>query len=346
MKRTKIKNTPSHWDSPELEELLIDYEDNNTDLFVMSSTNRSQRRRRTENDNSEEIDMEQLSRWAKTGPDAWSAIGKTSKKLQSGFYDTSIRQDGTPVFVKKPLNTDDLIEPDNPILSQVLGEIESFWNKEELFKEHGFLHRRGYLFYGPPGSGKTALVQIIMKKLVERGGIILNGSRPAFLEMALPVVRQLEPDRQIICLFEDIDAIVKHQGDENLLATLDGESQVDKVLNLATTNYPEQLDKRIKNRPRRFDRVLKIGMPERSIREQYFSLKLGIKDDELIKWVDKSVGYSFAAMSDLVISVKCFDMDLDSAADKVEELLFNKAESGDYEDEFRQKSKPAGFTIS
>lgn len=307
------------------------------------------RRRRTRKINNdeeqEEINMEQLSRWAKAGPESWSAIGKTIKKLESGFYDTSIQQDGTPIFVKKPLNTDDLIEPDNPILSQVLGEIESFWGKEDLFKAHGFLHRRGYLFHGPPGSGKTALVQIIMKKLVERGGVILNGARPAFLELALPILRQLEPDRQIICLFEDIDAIIKHQGDENLLATLDGESQVDKVLNLATTNYPEQLDKRIKNRPRRFDRVLEIGMPEEQIREQYFSIKLGIKDEELKKWVERSKGYSFAAMSDLVISVKCFDMTLEEAADKVGELLFNKAKSDDYEEEFRQKPKPAGFSI-
>lgn len=281
-------------------------------------------------------------RWGQNGPGSWAGIGKTKRTLESGFYDASIDGAGTPTLIRRPLKTDELIEPKNPLLSQVLEEIEEFWQKEEVFKQHGFLHRRGYLFYGPPGSGKTALVQLIMKDLIKRGGIIVNGARPAFLELMLPIIRQIEPDRQIICLFEDIDSIIAHQGDENLLATLDGESQVDKVLNLATTNYPEKLDKRIKNRPRRFDRVLRVGMPEQDIREQYFRIKLGIEKDELQNWVDKSDGFSFAAMSDLVISVKCFDMTLDQAAEKVKELLFTKTDSEGYEKDFRQEKK-AGF---
>jgi hypothetical protein len=290
-----------------------------------------------------EITTQDLKRWGQNGPNAWTGIGVTKRRLESGFYEASIDGAGNPVLIRKPLKTDELIRPKNPILSQVLEEIEAFWKKEDLFKEHGFLHRRGYLFHGPPGSGKTALVQLIMADLIKRGGLIINGARPAFLEMVLPVIRQIEPERQIICLFEDIDAIIKHQGDENLLATLDGESQVDKVLNLATTNYPEQLDKRIKNRPRRFDRVLRVGMPEREIREQYFSIKLGIADDELQDWVNESEGFSFAAMSDLVISVKCFDLTLKEAADKVKDLLFKETNSEGYEKDFRQE-KNVGFT--
>lgn len=296
-----------------------------------------------EEDDRNSIERAQLKRWGQNGPNGWSGIGKTEKRLESGFYDAALDGSGTPVLIHKPLKTDELIRPKNPILSQVLDEIEAFWKKEDLFREHGFLHRRGYLFHGPPGSGKTALVQLIMADLIKRGGLIINGARPAFLEMVLPVVRAIEPNRQIICLFEDIDAIIAHQGDEHLLATLDGESQVDKVLNLATTNYPEKLDKRIKNRPRRFDRVLRIGMPEAQIREQYFSIKLGIKDKELQKWVDASDGFSFAAMSDLVISVKCFDLTLGQAAKKVRDLLFTETNSEGYEKDFRQE-KSVGFS--
>lgn len=297
-----------------------------------------------EEDEEETEKKTQLKRWGQNGPNGWSGIGKTKKRLREGFYEATIDGSGTPQLIKKPLKTDELIRPKNPLLKEVLDEIEAFWQKEDTFKEHGFLHRRGYLFYGPPGSGKTALVQIIMADLIKRGGLIINGARPAFLEIVLPVIREIEPDRQIICLFEDIDAIIQHQGDEHLLATLDGESQVDKVLNLATTNYPEKLDKRIKNRPRRFDRVLRIDMPEAQIREQYFSIKLGIKDDELKEWVEVSDGFSFAGMSDLVISVKCFNMSLKEAAEKVEELLFTNTDSEGYEKDFKQE-KQTGFQL-
>src|SRR5262249_23195198 len=73
--------------------------------------------------------------------------------------------------------------------------------------------------------------------------------------------RQVEPDRPIVCVFEDIDAIIAVYGDSDLLQWLDGNQQVDRAGNLASTNYPEKLDRRIIARPRRFDRILRIATP-------------------------------------------------------------------------------------
>ncbi len=42
----------------------------------------------------------------------------------------------------------------------------------------------------------------------------------------------------MVCIFEDIDAIVQEHGEDELLALLDGEARIDYVLNVATTNYP------------------------------------------------------------------------------------------------------------
>ena len=38
-----------------------------------------------------------------------------------------------------------------------LREIARFWGMGDRFAQHGFLHRRGYLFYGKQGSGKSSL---------------------------------------------------------------------------------------------------------------------------------------------------------------------------------------------
>jgi len=46
---------------------------------------------------------------------------------------------------------------------------------------------------------------------------------------------------------------------------------VDKALNIASTNYPEKLDRRIISRPRRFDRILRIDAPDARVREAYLA---------------------------------------------------------------------------
>jgi len=282
--------------------------------------------------------------WAKVSHNTFSAVGDTEKILPAGFYELTINNTGSILFSKRRLITDELIIPNDPIMSNTLEEINAFWKNREKFERYGFLHRRGYMFYGPPGSGKSALVSLIMKEIIKNGGVIFNGKRPDILEMGLKQFRILEESRPIICLFEDIDAIIRNYGEESLLSLLDGESQIDKVLNIATTNYPEKLDKRLINRPRRFDRVLKIEMPNNEVRKQYLKFKLpDFSEKEIDIWVERTTGYSFAAMSDLIVSVKCFDYSLEKASKRLDDLLFSEKNSNNYEKEFRLEKSQAGF---
>src|SRR5476651_1658059 len=136
---------------------------------------------------------------------------------------------------------------------------------------------------------------------------------PGFLTRAMEVFRKIEPDRPIVCLFDDIDAIIEIHGDSELLQWLDGSHQINKVINIATTNYPERLDRRIVSRPRRFDRIIKIESPTASIRETYLRKKLPdlIANGQLAHWVKLTEGLSFAAMAELVISVACLGNNLE-----------------------------------
>ena len=87
----------------------------------------------------------------------------------------------------------------------------------------------------------------------------------------------------------------------------------DKVVNIATTNYPEDLDKRLVSRPRRFDRILKITSPDINMRFEYLKRKLGSthSHEDIVSLANLSDGLSFAALADLVISVCCLGNDLD-----------------------------------
>src|SRR5262249_38713450 len=133
--------------------------------------------------------------------------------------------------------------------------------------------------------------------------------------------REVEPERPLVCVFEDIDATIKHYGESEILQILDGNSQVNKVVNLASTNYPERLDRRIIARPRRFDRLLKIESPDAPLREAYFARKLpDLPRAELARWVEVSNDLPFAALTELVISVECLGHDLEEAAEALREL--------------------------
>ena len=112
----------------------------------------------------------------------------------------------------------------------------------------------------------------------------------------------------MIVILEDIDSIAGegHWSTSMLLNILDGIKQIDNVVYIATTNYPEQLEERITNRPSRFDRRYEILMPNAKVRESYFRSKLTQEDLEKIKiseWIKATEGFSMAHLRELVIAV-------------------------------------------
>ena len=111
-----------------------------------------------------------------------------------------------------------------------------------------------------------------------------------------------------------INTIIKRYGDAALLQWLDGNHQVDRVVNLASTNYPERLDRRIVSRPRRFDRILRIDAPDADFRDAYLAHKLPEQPAaERPRWVELTEGLPFAALAELVISVACLGNDLEES---------------------------------
>src|ERR1043165_2433634 len=262
--------------------------------------------------------------------DGYSSVPHTYKTIEPGLYALEPRP-GRMVFMPKDVKIDDLLRFPDSKSDRILNEITEFWNRHDYFLKYGFLHRRGYLFYGPQGSGKTALVQQIIADIIKQQGTVFLCENPSLLNKGLTIFRQVEPKRRIVCLFEDIDAIISSHGEDELLSLLDGENQVDQVLNIATTNYPERLDKRIVARPRRFDRIVLIKMPGAGIRRDYFNKKLKIESDELELWVKSTKGFSFAACAELVISVKCLGHTFEDSVETLRALLETNKSSKDYD---------------
>lgn len=268
--------------------------------------------------------------WAAVGSKTFKAVSVTHNKIPAGCYSITMdRNDGSMIFTGKRIKIDDILSFKDGLTEKFLKEVNDFWSKQKVFKENGFLHRRGYLLYGSQGTGKSSIVWQVAQDVIKRDGVVFVCQNPEFFSKGLTVFRQVESERPIVCVFEDIDAIIHKYGETEILQLLDGDNQVDRVINIATTNYPELLDKRIVSRPRRFDRLYKILIPSDSVRIQFLKRKLP-KTANQKDWINKTKGLSFAALTESLISVLCLGNDLNETVEILKDIESKEPKSSDF----------------
>jgi len=272
--------------------------------------------------------------WAVSGQ-AYFPSDYTTKGLPPGYYVVEHCNRGY-YFYKTPMNLDDLLILPDSATEEIIEHIEYFWTREAQFRELGFLWKRGIMLYGPAGGGKTSTLQLLSKRIIERGGLSIYLKNPHNTSHGLEILRRIEPDRPIIVLLEDIDALIKDCGESEILAILDGELQIDNVVFIATTNYPEDLDKRLINRPSRFDIVKEIGMPTSEARKIYLETKnprLALQENqhELDRWVKESRGFSVAHLKEMILAVEALGESIDSVIVRLKKMMTQKPHSSDSE---------------
>lgn len=239
----------------------------------------------------------------------------TVTSLEPGAYRPQWDDRFGVVVERRHIKTDNIVEFPDAASDAVLHSIQLFWERKDVFLKNGHLFKRGIMLWGPPGSGKTITINLVMRDLIKRGGIVVLVQNPELATATLELIRKLEPDRPVICVLEDIDEIIREYREHTLLALLDGENQVGNVVHLATTNYPELLPSRLVNRPSRFDEVIKIGMPSDEARKIYILSRLSeaqlfeLALPELSHWIKDTKDMSIAHLRELIVAVTCLGRD-------------------------------------
>lgn len=260
----------------------------------------------TQRDEPNKQDKENHSQWALGGNGRFMPVGSTVQKLPAGTYET-FAVPGMWGLEKIEVSSDDIYLLPDMATQTVLDEVRTFWSSETKYRQHKLLYKRGIILWGPPGGGKTVAIKLLMNELVKQDGVVIIASNVALLVMCLKALRRIEPKRNLIVVFEDIDEIIYANGEHGVLAMLDGEDNVDNVLHLATTNHPEKLGARIMNRPSRFDRRILVGMPTAESRKAYLEKKTncGLSNTDLDLWVADTENMSIAHLRELVAAVYC-----------------------------------------
>jgi len=145
-------------------------------------------------------------------------------------------------------------DPASVILSEgvaerIMDDVGEFLESAHWYCDMGIPHRRGYLFHGPPGCGKTTMAQAIGARfrmdifMVNLGGKIDDTQ----LATSLLTVRPGS-----IILLEDVDAVFHERVATDqassfvtfsgLLNALDGVASFQGSVVVMTTNHPDRLD--------------------------------------------------------------------------------------------------------
>jgi transitional endoplasmic reticulum ATPase len=156
----------------------------------------------------------------------------------------------------------------------------------ELFDRLGIDAPKGVLLHGPPGTGKT----LIAKAVANESGAnfyTINGPEimSKFYGQSEENLRKIFEDAQknapSIIFLDEIDAIAPKRSEvhgeverrvvSQLLTLMDGLKGRGKVIVIGATNIPDTLDPALR-RPGRFDREIRIDVPDRSGRMEILQI--------------------------------------------------------------------------
>ena len=239
------------------------------------------------------------------------AVGKS---MQLGLY-----------FETIPVKTEGLLELPSSNFKRVTTEIAKFWEREHIFSNFGLAYKRGILLWGPAGCGKSSCIQMLMRDVISRGGIVVEFTQPQVFIEGYRVLRDIQPETPVIVVMEDLDSIVEAYGESEVLVLLDGIERVNRIVFVASTNYPERLGDRIVNRPSRFDKRFKIGYPDAESRRLYLVFLIdGKVEVDVDQWVRDSEHFSLAHLKELFTAVVILGDDYQDALKTLRSMKENK----------------------
>jgi chaperone BCS1 len=150
----------------------------------------------------------------------------------------------------------------NETWQSLLRDVDTFFdeNTPAEYKRTGRPYRRGYLFYGQPGTGKTTTAVVLASHFKLPIYYLQLGSIAS--DQILASLLRKVPKRSII-LIEDIDVAQNNRESDSsdyhgrvtlsgLLNSLDGVAAYEGSIIICTTNYVDKLDPALK-RPGRLD---------------------------------------------------------------------------------------------
>lgn len=194
---------------------------------------------------------------------------------------------------------------------EIQREFVQFFASRAVYERHGIPWKRGSVFTGPPGNGKTHTVKALVNHLAKPCLYVkaFKSEYESDQENIRRVFKRARMASPCLLVLEDLDSMIDEKSRSFFLNELDGFAANTGIVVVATTNHPEKLDPAILDRPSRFDRKYQFDLPAPAERTAYVAhwneqlqpqLRLSVKGvNEVVSATD---GFSFAYIKELFLS--------------------------------------------
>jgi ATPase family protein associated with various cellular activities (AAA) len=204
---------------------------------------------------------------------------------------------------------DNLVLPP-PLMREIQTDFASFFESREVYDRYGIPWKRGAIFIGPPGNGKTHTLKALINQLGKPCVYVRSFKSEYGTEQGnMSEVFQRARMSPCIVVLEDLDSMIDSKNRSFFLNELDGFESNTGVVVLATTNHADKLDSSILDRPSRFDRKYYFNLPADAERFAYVKKwNSGLQPDLQVsargarQVVSDTEGFSFAYLKELFVA--------------------------------------------
>jgi SpoVK/Ycf46/Vps4 family AAA+-type ATPase len=224
-------------------------------------------------------------------------------------HDYSGRGGSVKVHKLHKVSREEVILPDRT-LRLLDRNVTSFIGARRHITGLHFSAKKGLLFYGQPGTGKTHTIHYLASQLPEHTTLLITAEQVGLLDEYFRLARFLQPAMMVI---EDVDLIARAREDiggvcqevllNKLLNEMDGLREDADVMFILTTNRPDHLEPALASRPGRIDQAIEFPLPDDDGRRKLvklYSRGQSLTDDVLETTVRKTKGASPAFIKELM----------------------------------------------
>jgi len=206
---------------------------------------------------------------------------------------------GKDYIYEKSKSWNDLFLPVE-LKKEIKLSVEDFLNSEKEFKKYNLPWKRGIILHGPPGGGKTSLINTIISEYNLKPVTVSGENIGDFASVLTEAFKYAEQNSPSLLFLEELDALLENSNDARVLTELlDGVNPINGIIIIATTNNLKELKKKknIIDRPSRFDRKWRIPLPDEGLALRYLKKwfsKSNIDSNVLKSFVKSAVEYKFS----------------------------------------------------
>ena len=231
---------------------------------------------------------------------------KVDKYMAENNFYKGEKIDAAGQFLPIPeLDFDSIKLPEDKKQAIKIGALE-FFKKKEIYDKNNIPWKRGLIFTGQPGTGKTHMGKVLMKN-AECTFIWVTSNMCSDSHDVKYIFRMAVELAPVIIFMEDLDGFLSYDSNIATLKTqMDGMENVNGICTILCTNFPDRLPKALINRPSRFDEIVIFELPDENIRYQILRsiaepMLIKDKDNILLEVAKATEGLTGAHLKEIIV---------------------------------------------